>query len=151
MERHPRPWDWLICDSVRVFCSEFGQIACYVCSPRIWFCRMFLWGKKKKGFLHYLKLYPGLESPKQSLVIWAVFCKIIEVFGFVLPFPSPHFRIIIVLKLYFHIQLVRDSYCAAISNHTSFVRRTIAASGQSSERISMVNGTTLTLTRQCCL
>lgn len=65
-------------------------------------------------------------------------------------FPPPHFRIIIVLKLYFHIQLVRDSYCAAISNHISFVRKTITASGQSSERISVVYGTALTLTRQCC-
>ena len=80
-----------------------------------------------------------------------MFRKIIEGFGFVLPVPSPHFRTIIVLKLYFHIQLVRDSYCAAISNHIPFVRKTIAASGQSSERISIVCGTALTLTRQCCL
>ena len=108
---------------------------------------MFLW---KEGFLHYLQLYPGLGVSKTICCIWAIFCKIIQVFGFLLPFPSPHFRIIIVLKLYFHIQLLRDSYCAAISSHISFVRKTIAASGQSSERISIVYGTALTLTRQCC-
>lgn len=96
----------------------------------------------KEGFLHYHKLYPGLGVGKTICFIWAVFHKMIEVFGLVPLFPSPHSRVITVLKLYFHIPLVRDSPSAAISNHRSFVRKTTAASGQSNERISVVHGTT---------
>lgn len=95
----------------------------------IWLCLVCLW---KEGFLHYLKLYPGLGVDKTACFIWAVFHKMVEVLVLFLSFPPPVLGSL----------LCRDSYCAAISNHNSFVRKTTAASGQSSERISVVYGTT---------